>query len=208
MKRVSLGWFYKICILLLLLTAFVYTIGKVQRKAVTEARETQYQLALQQLRGVAKLVIWEQDFTLNSTITHKKKYLGVINTEEKLNSNVPGRMGFHIDLADSVNTLIARRGDTIFIQAPLQLTYVQMDMSKLKQVKESSLDPSIDIDKLEAAKLLDAQTVKSYLPGMVQSLQRMGPGAQEAQLARLTGQPVKILYTRLPVVEDWKNGKR
>lgn len=175
------------------------------RKGCTDTRETsQFNVTLQQLRGVNKLVIWEQDFTLNDLQTKERTYLKWFTTKESLITTVSGRMGFHIDLSDSVHTHITRTAESVLIQAPLQITYVSLDMESLKQVKDASINPAVNIDEKEIIKHLDQKALQQYLPAVKAALATKSLTDQEHQLQKLTGLPVRIEITGMPVPSQYR----
>ena len=165
---------------------------------IKEKQTDKYNLSLQQLRGVAKLVIWEQDFTLNDITKKEKHYFGFIDTKESVATTVNGRMGFHIDLSDSINTTITKTNDTVYIKAPLLVTYISLDPATIKQVKESSLDPSLEVDKIEIIKQLNQRALQKYLPQITTAIQTKPLASQEQRLSKLCGKPVKIIITKIP----------
>jgi len=173
-------------------------------KWAEERSEQAYNLTLQQIKGVTKLVVWEQDFLLNDIETQEKKYLGIFTTQEKVATSVPGKMGFHIDLSDSINTKITKIADTIYIKAPLQITYVSMELSKINQIKEASIDPTLEVNKEAIIKRLDKKALEKYLPTIIQSLQHKPLTNQEYQLSKLTGKPVKLSISAMPQIKDWE----
>ena len=190
---------------LLLFSVIVLTgFWLINKKIIETKEERRFNLSMQQLRGVSKLVLWEQDFVLNNIQTQEKTYFQFFKSKESLSTTVNGKMGFHIDLADSVRTHIDRNGDTLIVSAPLQVTYVSLDMGTLQQVKEASLDPSINIDKNEVIKHLDQKALEQYLPVVIAGIQSRTLTTQEQQLSRLTGKPVKIKVTEMPRASDWK----
>ncbi len=174
---------------------------------ITQTRETrQFNLNLQQLRGVTKLVIWEQDFTLNDMETQEKTYFKLFTSHESVATTVNGKMGFHIDLGDSIHTRIKQTKDSILVEAPLQITYVSLDMGTLQQIKDASLDPTLNIDKNEVIKHLDQKALEKYLPVIEESLRSKPLNSQQQQLSKLTGKPVRIVLTGMPRVSDWLRG--
>lgn len=190
---------------LLLLALVLVAVFWLRNTRMTETKESRrYNLNLQQLRGVTKLVIWEQDFTLNDVETQEKTYFKMFTSRESVATTVNGKMGFHIDLSDSVHTRIEQGKDSILIRAPLQITYVSLDMGTLQQIKEASLDPSLNIDKNEIIKHLDQRALEKYLPVIEESLRTKPLTSQELQLSRLTGKPVRIQLTQMPRVSDWR----
>jgi hypothetical protein len=190
---------------LLLLGLVLVAVFWLLNTRITETKESRrYNLNLQQLRGVTKLVIWEQDFTLNDIETQEKTYFKMFTSRESVATTVNGKMGFHIDLSDSVHTRIEQGKDSILIRAPLQITYVSLDMGTLQQIKEASLDPSLNIDKNEIIKHLDQRALEKYLPVIEESLRNKPLTSQELQLSRLTGKPVRIQLTQMPRISDWR----
>jgi NADH dehydrogenase/NADH:ubiquinone oxidoreductase subunit G len=190
--------------LLLLLLLIVAIIWFFRWKAIDTAEKHEYNFSLQQLRGVTKLVIWEQGFMLNNLESKSKTYFNLFTTKESVSTTISGKMGFHINLGDSVNTIIKREKDTIIIKAPLQITYVSLDLGSLQQVKEASLDPTLIVDKNEVIKRLDQTALQKYLPGVIANLRQRQLTDQQRHLSKLVGKPVKIIITRMPQVSDWK----
>lgn len=174
-----------------------------QKKWYQQQEQEQTMLVLQKLQSVTKLVIWEQDFVLTDVTTLQKSYLGLFTSQEKLSTQVPGKMGFHIDLSDALLTKIERRSDTVFIQAPLQITYVAMQLSAMQQTKESSLDPTLNIDKEAVIKKLDAVALQKYLPGIIQQVQNQSLAEQQRYLGTLIGKPVAISFSKMPTAKEW-----
>ncbi len=166
---------------------------------LTEKRESQeFTIALQQLRGVTKLVIWEQDFQLTDLSTAEKTYFSLFSTKESVVTTIKGRMGFHIDLADSVHTIIDRTPDTIFVKAPLRLTYVNLDLGTLQQVKEASLDPTLELNKETIVKQLSTKAVAQFVPQVNAQLKTKSLTEQESKLSALAKKPVRIILTSYP----------
>lgn len=163
-----------------------------------QEQEKHNQLQLNELRGAAKLVIWEQTFTLHNTETISNQYFKIFKTEEKISSSINGKIGFHIDLADSIHTKFSRKGDTIFIDAPLQNTYIEMDLGSLQQIKESSLDPSLELKKEEVVKNLRLKAAQEFIPNIQSHLKEKDLKYQESKLSQLVGSPVKINITAYP----------
>lgn len=188
----------------LIVVAALFLFIKLNGKWSEEKETSQFNLSLQQLRGVTKLVVWEQDFMLNDIETIEKKYKFWFDSKESVSTTVHGKMGFHIDLSDSMHTRISHQKDTVYVDAPLQITYVSFDMSTLQQVKDRSLDPSINVDKEEIIKHLDQKALEQYLPTIISSLRTKSLTDQERQLSKLINKPVKITITKMPGVADWK----
>lgn len=182
--------------------AAIILIGMMLYNHFTAENQNQsYNLSLQQLRGVTKLVIWEQDFQLNDITEKEKHYFGLIDTKESVSTTINGRMGFHIDLSDSLHTAIIPKNDTMYVEAPLQLTYINLDLGSLKQVKESSLDPSLEVDKAEVIKNLNQRALQKYLPQVTAEIKTKPLTKQEADLSKLCGRPVHIVITKMPSPE-------
>lgn len=194
----------------LLLSALVLILGaylfiKLNAKWTEEKETKQFNLSLQQLRAVTKLVIWEQDFILTDIETKEKIYkYWFFDSKESVSTTIQGKMGFHIDLSDSANTAITRTKDSVFIKAPLLITYVSLDLGTMQQIKESSLDPTLEVDKEEVIKHLDQKALEQYLPQIQEALRTKDLKEQERKLSGLVGKPVRITITRMPVASDWK----
>lgn len=191
---------------LLLIVVIVVAIGYVfTRKGCTDSRETsQFTVTVQQLRGVSKLVIWEQDFMLNDLQTKEKTYLKWFTTKESVITTVSGKMGFHIDLSDSVHTHITRTPQSVLIEAPLQITYVSLDLGSLQQVKDASINPAVTIDEKDIIKHLDQKALEQYLPAIKAVLSTKALTEQEQQLQKLTGLPVHITITGMPSPSQYR----
>ncbi len=190
------------------LLAFLVLIGVVvwiwHLKVVKTEDERVFNFNLQQLRSVTKLVIWEQDFSLNDIEAQERTYFNWLTTKESVSTTVNGKMGFHINLGDSVHTIIQRNKDTVIIKAPLQVTYVSLDLTTLKQVKEASIDPSIHVDKDEVIKHLDQIALLRYLPQVTAAIKAHSLNMQQKHLSHFIGKPVKIVLTSMPRANDWK----
>ncbi|RKR85530.1 hypothetical protein BDD43_5801 [Mucilaginibacter gracilis] len=190
--------------ILVVLLVFVALGWLLRLKAVEIADNRQYNFSLQQLRGVTKLVIWEQGFLLNNIESQQRTYFKTFTSKESVSTTIFGKIGFHINLADSVHTIIERNKDTILVKAPLQITYVSLDLGTLQQVKETSIDPFVKVDKNEVIKHLDHKALEKYLPGAIANLRDKPLTSQQKQLSRLVGKPVKIILTSMPKASDWK----
>jgi len=190
--------------LLLAVVVIVAIIYLFTRKGCTDTQETtQFNVTLQQLRGVNKLVVWEQDFTLSDLQTKEKTYLKWFTTKESVVTTVNGRMGFHIDISDSVHTHITRTAESVLIQAPLQITYVSLDMASLQQLKDASINPAVAIDEKDIVKHLDQKALEKYLPAVKAAISTKALTAQEQQLQKLTGLPVHIEITSMPTPSQY-----
>jgi hypothetical protein len=190
--------------LLALLIIIVLVVWFFSLQIIKDKEDARFNVNLQQLRGVTKLVLWEQDFTLNDIESKERTYFNWLTAKESVSTNIKGKMGFDIDLADSLHTKIVRKKDTIYILAPLEITYVNLDMGSLQQVKQASIDPSVIVDKNEVIKHLDQKALEKYLPIVKAALQNKPLSVQEKQLTKLIGKPVKIVLTQMPAINNWK----
>lgn len=159
------------------------------------------------LRSTAKLVIWEQDFKLVNVTKMEKKYFGsdMLKFTEKVSTTAKGRIGFHIDLGDTINTTFTITEKAIEIHAPLQLTYVTIDNSSIEQIKESSYDPSVEIDKEQIVKRLNEIALREQLRPALEKAKKQSLDKQERSLTALTGKPVKIILTDMPTLQNSLN---
>lgn len=189
--------FNKLIGLLILLVAAI-AIYLYVTKAVITTTSTTNNLVINEIRAAAKIVIWEEDFTITDFTTKEKQYLGFIKTKEALSTTINGRMGFHIDLADSINTQINPTTDTVFVIAPLQLTYIHFDLATLKQIKEASLDPTLEVSKEEVVKHLNEIALQKKLPQLIEVLKVKPLDAQQQSLSKLVQKPVVIKYKSFP----------
>ncbi|MGB4654841.1 MAG: hypothetical protein WBH98_05375 [Bacteroidales bacterium] len=160
-------------------------------------------IVLEKLRAAAKLVIWEQDFVINNVTEKEKKYfnLDFLTFQEKVITSARGRIGFHIDLADTVNTKIVVKNDLIEIYASLELTYVSIDNSTINQIREASIDPTIKIDKEEIIKNLNELALREHLKPAILQAKAASLSEQEENLERITGRKVKIYITQYPTID-------
>lgn len=159
------------------------------------------------LRSTAKLVIWEQDFKLVNVTKMEKKYFGsdMLKFTEKVSTTAKGRIGFHIDLGDTINTTFTITEKAIEIHAPLQLTYVTIDNSSIEQIKESSYDPSVEIDKEQIVRRLNEIALREQLRPALEKAKKQSLDKQERSLTALTGKPVKIILTDMPTLQNSLN---
>jgi len=159
------------------------------------------------LRSTAKLVIWEQDFKLVNITKMEKKYFDsdVLKFTEKVSTTAKGRIGFHIDLGDTINTTFTITEKAIEIHAPLQLTYVTIDNSTIEQIKESSYDPSVEVDKEQIVKRLNEIALREQLKPALAKAKKQTLTKQEKSLTALTGKPVKIVLTDMPTLQNSLN---
>lgn len=188
------------------LLIFRFVSMKISERNITEENN----IIFDKLRSTSKLVIWEQDFRLVNITKMEKKYFGsdLLKFTEKVSTTAKGRIGFHIDLGDTVNTTFVITEKAIEIHAPLQLTYVTIDNSTIEQIKESSYDPSIDVDKEQIVKRLNEIALREQLKPALAKARKQTLSKQEKSLAALAGKPVKIVLTEMPTLEksiNWLN---
>jgi len=176
---------------------------KISERNTTEENN----IIFDKLRSTAKLVIWEQDFKLMNVTKMEKKYFGsdMLKFTEKVSTTAKGRIGFHIDLGDTVNTTFTITEKAIEIHAPLQLTYVTIDNSTIEQIKESSYDPSVEIDKEQIVKRLNEIALREQLKPALAKAKKQSLTEQEKSLSALTGKPVKIILTDMPTLQNSLN---
>jgi hypothetical protein len=189
----------------------VFIIFRFVNMKITERRTSEENsIIFDKLRSAAKLVIWEQDFKLVNVTKMEKKYFGsdFLKFTEKVSTTANGRIGFHIDLGDTINNTFTITEKAIEIHAPLQLTYVTIDNSTIEQIKESSYDPSVEVDKEEIVKRLNEIALREQLKPALAKAKRQSLEQQEKSLTALTGRPVKIVLTDMPTLEGslhWLN---
>jgi len=193
-------------IALIAIAAFVLIIifRFVSTKIIERNRTEESNIIFDKLRSTAKLVIWEQDFKLMNITKMEKKYFGsdLLKFTEKVSTTANGRIGFHIDLGDTINTTFTITEKAIEIHAPLQLTYVTIDNSTIEQIKESSYDPSVEIDKEEIVKRLNEIALREQLRPALEKAKKQALTEQEKSLTALTGRPVKIILTDMPTLQN------
>jgi len=186
----------------------VFVVFKFVTLKIAERRASEENtIIFDKLRSTAKLVIWEQDFKLVNITKMEKKYFGsdLLKFTEKVSTTAKGRIGFHIDLGDSIHTSFTITEKAIEIHAPLQLTYVTIDNSSIEQIKESSYDPTIEIDKEAIVKRLNELALHEYLKPALAKAKKQSLEKQEKSLAALTGRPVKIIITDMPTLQNSLN---
>ena len=176
----------------------------VSTKIIERNTKEENTIILDKLRSTAKLVIWEQDFKLVNIRKMEKKYFGsdLLKFSEKVSTTALGRIGFHIDLGDTVNTSFTVSEKLIEIHAPLQLTYVTIDNSTIEQIKESSFDPSVEINKEEIVKRLNEIALREHLKPALAKAKKQTMTKQEKSLTALTGKKVKIVLTDMPTLQN------
>jgi len=191
---------------LALFLIFKFVNMKIAERKATEENT----IIFDKLRSTAKLVIWEQDFKLVNITKMEKKYFGsdLLKFTEKVSTTAKGRIGFHIDLGDTINTSFTLTEKAIEIHAPLQLTYVTIDNSTIEQIKESSYDPSVEIDKEVIVKRLNEMALREHLKPALAKAKKQSLEKQEKSLTALTGRPVIIIITDMPTLQNsiqWLN---
>lgn len=197
--------------LIAIIVLAAYLVFRFVDMKITEKRTLEENnIIFDKLRSTAKLVVWEQDFKLMNITSTEKKYFGsdMLKFTEKVSTTAKGRIGFHIDLGDTINTSITITAQAIEVHAPLRLTYVSIDNSSIEQIKESSYDPSVEIDKEAIVKRLNEMALREYLKPALEKAKRQSLEKQERSLTALTGKPVKIIITDMPTLEgslNWLN---
>jgi hypothetical protein len=182
----------------------------VSTKIIERNTNEENSIIFDKLRSTAKLVIWEQDFKLVNITKMEKKYFGsdMLKFSEKVSTTANGRIGFHIDLGDTINTSFTITDKLIEIHAPLQLTYVTIDNSTIEQIKESSFDPSVEIDKEDIVKRLNEIALREHMKPALAKAKKQTLSKQEKSLTALTGKKVKIVLTDMPTLQNsinWLN---
>lgn len=174
---------------------------------VQKTEQTSYNFNPGQLRAQTKLVVWEQDFSLSFTEKKTKKYFNSdwLKFTESVAANAKGKMGFHIDLSDTVQTRIKFSNDTVYIETPLELTYVQIDLGTIEMIRKASIDPTIKISKDSVIHKLDQRAIEEFLEPTISTIKLKSLEEQEKNLSRLTGKPVKIRFNDVPTVKNTVN---
>lgn len=199
---------YRIIGILTIIAFAIFLIFKFVSVKINERKASEEtNIMLGKLRSTAKLVIWEQDFKLVNITRIEKKYFDseIFKFTEKVSTTAKGRIGFHIDLGDTVNTTFTLTEKTIEIHAPLQLTYVTIDNSSIEQIKEASYDPSIEISKEDIVKRLNEIALREELEPALNKAKKLTLTQQEKSLTALTGKKVKIVLTDMPTLQNSLN---
>lgn len=202
---------YRIIGILAILAVALFLVFRFVSMKISERRTSEENtIMFDKLRSTAKLVIWEQDFKLVNIRKMEKKYFGseLFKFTEKVSTTARGRIGFHIDLGDTINTTFNITEKAIEVHAPLQLTYVTIDNSTIEQIKESSYDPTIEIDKEQIVKRLNEIALREQLKPALAKAKKQTLSKQEKSLTALTGKPVKIILTDMPTLQksiNWLN---
>ncbi len=151
------------------------------------------------LRAQGKLVVWEQDIRVEVNTEKKNTYLKWLTFKEKVHTSAKGKMGLHIDLGDTEKTIIRQNDSLVIIQTPLELTYCQIDLASIDQIKDASYDPTLDVSEQEIIKSLDSLAIVQNLPVAIAAIRGKDLAEQERFLSRLTaGKKVKIILTDEP----------
>jgi hypothetical protein len=157
-----------------------------------------------QVRGLAYLVLYEQDYTLDQTETQANTHLG-IHFSETIKSSATGRMAFHINLGDTVNTTFVDRGDVIEIRGPLVLTFNEIDPASISMVKSASFDPTLEVSQDSVLKRLGLKALETYVPASLAAMKSKGFGEQEKILSKLMGKPVRLIVDmEHPIIRGYK----
>jgi hypothetical protein len=199
----SIDRYYKIIGIFAIVACILFLIFKIVNVKLTESTtERNNEIILEQLKATAKLVIWEQDFKLHNIEKTEKKYFDQdwLKFSESVITTANGRIGFHIDLADSVNTKVVIEDKEIAIFAPLELTYISIDPGTIQQLKDASIDPTISINKEDIIHRLNEIALREYLAPAVAKAKKEPLTKQERLLTKLTGKKVSIRLTSVPDV--------
>jgi hypothetical protein len=202
--------FRNIAILTIVVVASFLVFKYVNMKIVERRTTEENNIIFDKLRSTAKLVIWEQDFKLVNITKMEKKYFGsdLMKFTEKVSTTANGRIGFHIDLGDTINTSFTITSQAIEIHAPLQLTYVTIDNSSIEQIKEASYDLSLEVNKEDIVKRLNEMALREHLKPALDKAKKQSLTQQEKSLTALTGRPVKIIITDMPTLQNSLNWLR
>lgn len=197
------GIVWVMLVIIIIFFAVKYLVPSMVEKNV----ETTYNFNPGQLRAQAKIVIWEQDFTLSFTEKKTKRYFKSdwLKFTESIAASAKGRMGFHIDLSDTVNTRIKFENDTVYINTPLELTYVQIDLGTIDMIKKASIDPTLNVSKDTIIHKLDQRAIEEFLEPNISTIKLKTLGEQEKALSRLTNKPVRIKFSDVPTVKGTIN---
>lgn len=169
-----------------------------QNKTISRANNQLYSKNLQQLRDVNKLSILEQDFLLHNLDSVVATYPFMADVI------VSGKIGLDIDLGDSIRTIINVVKDTLVISAPLQVNYINFDITTIQAIQVAAADQNHQTNQSQVIKLLNTETLKQYLPLITTDLKTRTLFNPEQYLSKLTGVPVKITLTQMPKTTDWQ----
>lgn len=164
---------------------------------------------LDTLRAVTKLVIWEQDFSVNDIQTESKKYFGTdfLSFSESVATTAEGKMLFYIDLSDEGQTEIVNTDSGVIIRTPLEVDRPNIYLSSIKQIKDRSLDPTLEVDQDAIRQRLDTIAYIQNLPTMIGTIRQRSLAGQESNLGNLVGKRVRIILTDDPPVMSIINPK-
>lgn len=193
--------------MILVIIIIFFAIKYLVPSMVEKTDQTSYSFSPGQLRAQTKIVVWEQDFTLSFTEKKSKKYFNSdwLKFTESIAANAKGKMGFHIDLSDTIDTRIKFKNDTVYIETPLELTYVQIDLGTIEMIKKASIDPTLRITKDSVIHKLDQRAIEQFLEPTISTIKLKSMDEQEKNLSRLTGKPVKIKFNDVPTVNGAVN---
>lgn len=199
MSKFFKGIIWVILVIIIIFFSVKYLVPSI----VSKSTETTYNFSPGELRAQTKIVIWEQDFSLSFTEKKTKRYFNSdwLKFTESVAANAKGKMGFHIDLSDSVKTKIKLEEDTVYIETPLELTFVQIDLGTIEMIKKASIDPTLKISKDTVIHKLDQRAIEQFLEPTISTIKLKSLEDQEKALARLAGKPVKIKFSEVPTVQ-------
>ena len=194
-------------IVIVLVTGFILY-KYIDRIMVEKRIRSENTIIFDKLRATAKLVIWEQDFKLTNVTKMEKKYFHseLFKFSEKVFTSAKGRLGFHIDLGDTVHTTFVITQKVLEIHAPLQLTYVSIDNSTIEQIKKSSIDPTLNVKKEDIVRRLNELALHEFFQSALEKARNQPLTKQEQSLSALAGRRVQIILTEMPTLEsgiDW-----
>lgn len=173
-------------------------------KWIEKRENTENEIIFDKLRATAKLVVWEQNFKISSLTKAEKKYFDsdLLKFTEQVFTTAKGKMGFHIDLGDTLHTSFTITEKAIEIHAPLQITYVSIDNSTIKQIKESSYDPTLEVDKEKIVRQLNEIALRQNLKPALEKAKKLTLTQQEKSLTALAGRKVVIKLTEMPTIQS------
>lgn len=160
------------------------------------------------LKSIVHLVIFEQEFVVTDHAEKSKKYFGVdlLTTKEQVFTTASGKMQFYLNLAE--RTQLIDHGDYLEVQTSIAVDKPNIALSSIKQVKDASLDPTLEVDQQAILSRLDTLAMMQHLPTMLAAVKGASLYKPEAVLSQLAGKPVKIVFTEDPpimqVINDLK----
>jgi len=202
-KQMTDKGYRMIGILTLLVVAGFFVYKFINFKLIEKRTSTENEIIFEKIRATSKLVVWEQNFKISSLTKAEKKYFDsdLLKFTEKVLTTAKGKIGFHIDLGDTINTTFTITEKAIEIHAPLQVTYVSIDNSTIRQIKESSYDPTLEVDKEQIVLQLNEIALRQNLKPALEKAKKLTLTQQEKSLTALAGRKVVIKLTEMPTLE-------